>query len=67
MASPTRPREELSFVPDQFMDEPEQTRAGLREAYRRLMDLDFELLLLAHGEPFAGDAKEALTAFLADR
>jgi hypothetical protein len=53
----------LAFVPDTFMDAPEQTKAGLREAYRRLVDLDFRHLLLAHGEPFVGDGREALAAF----
>ncbi len=41
-------RAELSFVPDQYMDDPDQTKVGLRDAYRRLLDLDFDLLLLAH-------------------
>jgi hypothetical protein len=54
----------LAFVPDQFMDDPEQTKAGLRDAYRRLLDLDFELLLLAHGEPIVARGKEALLAFV---
>jgi glyoxylase-like metal-dependent hydrolase (beta-lactamase superfamily II) len=53
---------ELAFVSDQLMDDPEQTKEGLRDAYRRLLDLDFELLLLAHGEPLVGGAKQALTA-----
>jgi hypothetical protein len=53
----------LTFVPDQFMDDPEQTKAGLRDAYRHLLDLDFELLLLAHGEPIVARGKEALLAF----
>jgi hypothetical protein len=60
-------QDELAFVPDRYMDEPEQTKAGLRDAYRRLLELDFELLLLAHGEPVARDAKAALSAFVADR
>jgi hypothetical protein len=51
------------FVPDAYMDEPARTKEGLREAYRRLARLDFEHLLLAHGEPFAGDGREALAAF----
>jgi glyoxylase-like metal-dependent hydrolase (beta-lactamase superfamily II) len=51
---------ELQFVPDEYMDEPEQTKADLREAYRRLLELDFDLLLLAHGGPVVGGAKEAL-------
>jgi hypothetical protein len=54
----------LAFVPDQFMDDPEQTKAGLRDAYLRLLDLDFELLLLAHGEPIVARGKEALLAFV---
>ncbi len=53
----------LTFVPDGLMDEPEQTKAGLCEAYRRLLDLDFDLLLLAHGEPVVGGAHDALRLF----
>jgi len=55
---------ELRFVPDFLMDEPEHTKRGLREAYRRLLDLDFDLLLLAHGEPVVGGARDALRAFV---
>ena len=44
----------LAFVPDHLMDDPERTKAGLREAYRRLAELEFEHLLLAHGAPFVG-------------
>ncbi|HEY8803037.1 MAG TPA: hypothetical protein VIN00_08165, partial [Candidatus Dormibacteraeota bacterium] len=57
----------LAFVPDQFMDEPQQTKAALRDAYNRLLDLDFDLLLLAHGDPVVGGAKEALRAFADSR
>jgi len=46
------------------MDDPEQTKAGLRAAYRRLLELDFDTLLLAHGEPLAGDGKRALREFV---
>ena len=59
-------QEQITFVPDQFMDDPEDTKAGLREAYGRLLDLDFDLLLLAHGEPIVGGAKDALAAFVDD-
>ena len=55
----------LAFVPDHLMDEPERTKEGLREAYRRLAKLDFRHLLLAHGEPFVGNGREALAAFAA--
>jgi hypothetical protein len=59
------PGAELSFVPDWLMDEPEQTKEALREAYRRLLDLDFDLLLLAHGEPVVPGGREALRRFIA--
>jgi hypothetical protein len=55
----------LGFVPDRFMDEPEETKEGLRASYRTLAKLDFEHLLLAHGAPFIGDGREALRAFAA--
>ncbi len=54
----------LTFVPDSLMDDPERTKAGLREAYRRLMELDFDRLLLAHGAPVTQEAKAALRAYL---
>ena len=59
--------DELRFVPDELMDQPEQTKTGLCAAYRGLLDLDFELLLLAHGDPVVGGAKEALRAFASSR
>ena len=54
----------LTFVPASLMDEPERTKARLRDAYRGLLDLDFERLLLAHGEPVIDEAKAALRVFL---
>jgi glyoxylase-like metal-dependent hydrolase (beta-lactamase superfamily II) len=57
---------ELGFVSDGLMDDPEDTKRGLKEAYARLADeLDFDNLLVAHGEPLAGGAREALRAFAA--
>lgn len=41
----------LSFVPDSLMDEPERTKAGLLAAFRRLLELGPERVLLAHGGP----------------
>src|ERR1700733_15250075 len=54
----------LQFVPDWLMDEPEQTKEGLRRSYRGLLDLEFDLLLLAHGDPVIGGAAQALRAFV---
>jgi glyoxylase-like metal-dependent hydrolase (beta-lactamase superfamily II) len=57
---------ELRFVPDGYMDEPEQTKRNLKQAYARLADeLDFDHLLLAHGNPVVGDGREALKRFAA--
>jgi hypothetical protein len=56
----------LRFVPDNYMDEPEQTKQDLKQAYSRLADeLDFDHLLLAHGDPVIGDGREALRNFAA--
>jgi glyoxylase-like metal-dependent hydrolase (beta-lactamase superfamily II) len=54
----------LQFVPDYLMDDPEDTKRELLAAYRRLLALDFDLLLLAHGEPVVGGAHDALSAFV---
>jgi hypothetical protein len=54
----------LTFVPDWLMDDPAQTKEGLRRAYRGLLDLDFDRLLLAHGEPVVEGAQDALWAFV---
>jgi hypothetical protein len=58
---------ELAFVPDSLMDEPEETKRGLCDAYRKLLELDFDLLLLAHGNPVTQDGKAALRGFVSDR
>ena len=54
----------LTFVPAWLMDEPEQTKERLRAAYRGLLELDFDRLLLAHGEPVVDGAKSALRSFV---
>jgi len=54
----------VSFVPDELMDDPEQTKAGLRAAFTRLLELVPEHLLLAHGDPVVGGAADELRAFL---
>jgi hypothetical protein len=46
------------------MDEPAKAKAGLRDAYRRLLDLDFDRLLLAHGDPVVHGAMDELFAFV---
>ncbi len=63
----TRPRGGgLAFVPGFLMgDDPEAVRAALRESLRRLLDLEFDSLLFAHGEPLIGGGKAALQEFIA--
>lgn len=55
---------ELSFVPDFLMDEPERTKAGLLSSFERLLELDFDALLLAHGNPVPSGGKAALAEFV---
>ncbi len=54
---------ELGFVPEQYMDNPAETKSGLRNAYKSVLDLDFDTLLVAHGSPMVGGAKEQLRRF----
>jgi hypothetical protein len=59
-------RDELDFVPKQFMDDPEAEQNGLREGLSRFAEeLEFEHLLLAHGSPIVGDGRERLREFAA--
>jgi hypothetical protein len=56
---------ELGFVPDSLLgDDPQTIRAGLREAFSRLArELEFEALLMAHGEPLHHGGRSALLTF----
>jgi hypothetical protein len=57
--------EELGFVSDGLLgDDPEAIKSGLRDSFRRLLDLDFDGLLLAHGEPIVSGGKGALRRFV---
>jgi hypothetical protein len=59
---------QLAFVPDFLLgDDPEGVKRGLADAYLELAEtLEFDVLLLAHGEPWVGAAREALRAFAAE-
>jgi glyoxylase-like metal-dependent hydrolase (beta-lactamase superfamily II) len=55
----------LGFFPDQYIgDDPEAVKRGLRESYAELLALEFENLLVAHGNPIVGGAKDALREFV---
>lgn len=57
----------LQFVPDMLLGEdPEAVKAGLRVAYRPLLELSFDHLLLAHGDPVIGTGHQELSAFVAE-
>jgi hypothetical protein len=57
----------LRFVPDHLLgDEPEAIKRGLLARYAQLAeDIDFDHLLLAHGEPVVGNGRQALRDFAA--
>jgi hypothetical protein len=56
--------EELDFVPDQYMDDPDRDKADLKRGFAELADqLDFDVLLLAHGDPIPTGGRDALRRF----
>lgn len=57
-------RDELDFVPDQYMDDPEAEKRSIREGLAALTErLDFEHLLVAHGHPIPGEGRARLRQF----
>jgi len=56
--------ERMDFFADYLLgDDPDGVKAGLRTAYSRLLDREFDSLLFAHGDPIVGGGKEALRRF----
>jgi hypothetical protein len=55
---------ELGFVPDEFMEEPEEEKRTIRDSLRGILDRDFDTLLFAHGDPVAKGGHAALRDFL---
>jgi hypothetical protein len=59
--------ESIHFVWDKYLvdeGDPEPVKVAIREALGRLLDLPFDALLFAHGNPIAGGGKEALRRFV---
>jgi hypothetical protein len=52
---------ELDFVPFEYHDDP----AGTRRSVESLLELDFDVICLAHGSPIADDPKAAIRNLLA--
>lgn len=51
----------IGFVPDEYMDDPAETKRGLLEAFTRLLgELEFEHVLLTHGGPIIGTGRAEL-------
>jgi hypothetical protein len=56
--------DELDFVPDRYMDDPDKDKADLKRGFGELADqLDFDVLLLAHGTPYPSGGRDALRKF----
>ena len=60
--------ESIHFVWDKYLvdegDDPEPVKVAIKEALGRLLDLPFDALLFAHGNPIPGGGKEALRRFV---
>jgi len=55
----------LGFVTDSLMDAPEQTKQGLLDSFRRILDrLDFDHVLTAHGDPVVDEGRRQLEALV---
>ena len=55
----------LGFVPDNLIgDDAEPIKRGLKQRFTELLELDFDHLLFAHGDPLIGGGKAALRAFV---
>ena len=54
----------LGFVPEEHLgDDKDATKRAIRDSYARLLELDFDNVLVAHGEPIVGGGKDALREF----
>ncbi|HEX6714083.1 MAG TPA: hypothetical protein VF066_11880 [Thermoleophilaceae bacterium] len=58
-------RGRVRFVSDNLMDNAPETKRGLVASLEELLDVDFDTLLFAHGDPIVGDGKQTLRDFLA--
>ena len=54
----------LAFVPDFLMDDAPAVKSATEIALRRLLELEFDAILLAHGEPIPSGGKELLREFI---
>lgn len=63
--SSTDPTSRIGWVIDALMDDPEETKDGLLQAFSEVLDdYQFEHLLLAHGLPLVGNGRTELEALV---
>lgn len=56
---------EIGFVPDHLIgDDPEGVKRATLDRLEALLELDFDALLFAHGDPLPSGGKQALRAFV---
>jgi len=56
---------ELSFMPDSLLgDDPDRVRSDITAALAGLLDLEFDTLLFAHGDPLVRGGHDALAEFV---
>jgi hypothetical protein len=59
--------EEIGFVPDSLLGaEPVAVKQGVRESIGALLELEFDAVLFAHGDPITSGGKDALRRFVED-
>jgi hypothetical protein len=52
------------FVPDSLLEDVDETKEGLRNSLRGLLENEFDALLFAHGDPLPKGGRKALKDFL---
>jgi glyoxylase-like metal-dependent hydrolase (beta-lactamase superfamily II) len=57
----------IGFVPDEYLADPEADKAATYERLPKLLELEFDALLFAHGEPIATGGHAALERFAESR
>lgn len=65
--SATDPASRIGWVIDSLMDDPEETKEGLLQAFGGVLaDYQFEHLLLAHGLPLVGNGRSELEQLVSE-
>ena len=57
----------VGFVPDDLWEDPEEEQAAVLRSVRRLLERDFDTLLISHGDPIPTGGHAALEQFVNSR